>query len=257
VHVPRGSTFVIPAGALRISLDDDGTPAVEVTSVQAAVQTWPDWLSIALARLGDVRAARRRLIGAVAAADGAAESEALAEEFQASLQTIAAAVFALDAFYGVICHMINVPKADKLARRQRRAGRAVWVADAIGRASRTPNDVRKTMTESVRTAYQLRDDAVHPHFVAEPYAVHPGLNQAVPQLYAHYTLELSHGAVAWAAEAIMWVVDHPQPRNATVCAFATGASDLLHGVVDEHLTYDPGAPVGRRPVDQGGQRAGP
>jgi hypothetical protein len=256
VRVPRGATFVIPAGALRISIGDDGMPAMEVTHVQAAVQTWPDWLSIAFTRLGDVKAARRRMIGAVAAGDDAAETASLTEEFQASLQAIAAAVFGLDAFYGVICEMVNIPDAEKDARR--RAGRAVWVADAIGRASRMPNDVRKTMSENVHTAYGLRDGAVHPPFLVEPYAIHPGLNQAVPQFYSHYTLELSHGAVSWAAEAIMWVVDRPQPRNPAVCAYAIGASDLLHAVVDEHLTYDPEALVGRRPPgSEGDQRVGP
>ena len=94
--------------------------------------------------------------------------------------------------------------------------------------------------------------------VSRPYAIHPGLNQAVPELYSHYTLELSKGVVSWAAEAILWVVDRPQPRNAAVCAYATGASDLLHEVVDQHLTYNPKALVGRRPPDiEGDQRTGP
>jgi hypothetical protein len=189
------------------------------------------------------------MIEATAAGDDAAESGVLTEEFRASLQAIAAAVFGLDAFYAVICEMVKIPEAVKDAWRRRRVGRAVWVADTIGRASRMPNDVRKAMTESVHTAYRLRDAAVHPPFVVRPYAIHPGLNQAVPELYSHYTLELSKGVVSWAAEAIMWVVDRPQPRNAAVCAYAIGASDLLHEVVDQHLTYNPDALVGRRPPD--------
>ena len=217
---------------------------MEVTRVEAAVQTWPDWLSIAFARLKDVRTARQDMADAGATGDDAAESAALTEEFQASLQAISAAVFGLDGFYGVSRDMVKVPKA---ARKAGGVGRAVWVADAIIRASRMPNNVRKTMTESVHIAYELRDGAAHPPFTVEPYAIHSGLNQAVPRFYANYTLELSTGAVGWATEAIMWVVDRPQPRNAAVCDYAKGASDILHAVVDEHLTYNPDAPVGRRP----------
>ena len=65
---------MIPAGAVRISIGDDGRPAMEVTHVQAAVQTWPDWVSIAFARFGDAKATRRRMIEATAAGDDAAES---------------------------------------------------------------------------------------------------------------------------------------------------------------------------------------
>jgi len=168
------------------------------------------------------------------------------------LQAIAAAVFGLDAFYGVIREMVNISEAESDGRQRRRAGRAVWVADAIGRASRMPNDVRKAMTESIHTAYALRDGAVHPPFQVEPYAIHQGLNQLVPHFYGQYTLESSQGTVNWAIEAIMWVVDHPQPRNPAVSAYAPGASDLLHAVVDEYFIYDPEAAVGRRPPDGAG-----
>jgi hypothetical protein len=256
VHVPRGATFIIPAGALQIIVDDEGGRSMEVKHVEAAVQTWPDWLEIAFARFADVRDARRRLLEA--RGSGTAEGAALADEFQAALQTISAAVFALDAFYGVISGMVPLSDAVKEARRRSRAGRAVWVADAIGRAARMPNEVRKLMTKSVHTAYVLRNGAVHPRHSAEPYAVHLGLNQAVPHFYARYALETSHGAVGWATEAIMWVVDRPQPRNRAVNDFAGNASDLLHGVVDKHLTARPGATVGPRPPrTEGGPPTGP
>jgi hypothetical protein len=178
--------------------------------------------------------------------DDTAESAALDEEFQGSLQTISAAVFALDAFYGVIHTMITLQESEKKARQQKGTGRATWVADAIGRASRMPNRVRKAVARNIHTAYKLRGGAVHPHFRAEEYGIHPGLNQAVPKYYIDYTLETSSAILAAAVEAIMWVADHPQPRNATVTAYAPTASALLHEIVDELLTYEPDGPFGPR-----------
>jgi len=72
---------------------------------------------------------------------GEAEASLLIEEYQAGLQAISSAVFSLDAMYGVISRMIDVPEAEIARRKQKNDGRAVWVADAIIRASaRMPND---------------------------------------------------------------------------------------------------------------------
>jgi hypothetical protein len=249
-RVIRGSNLTIPAEGLRVSFGADGSLRPEITRVQASIQIWKNWLVIAFARLRDTSAARKRLVEAAANNDDAAESVVLDEEFQGSLQTISAAVFALDAFYGVIDTMITLKGSEREARRQKGTGRAKWVADAIGRASRMPNEARKTVAKNIRVAYGLRDGAVHPHFRIEEYGIHPGLNQAVPKYYIAYTLETSQAILAAAVEAIMWVADHPQPRNATVTAYAPTASRLLHEIVDEFLTYEPGGPFGPwRPDD--------
>ncbi len=180
LRVMRGSTLTIPEGALRISISEDGSVKSEITHFQASIQTWPSWLVIAFARLGDTRAARKRLNEAITNTDDTAENMALEEEFQGSLQAISAAVFALDAFYGVIHTMIPLDKSEKDARQQNNTARAAWVADAILRASRMPNQVGKTVSKNIRTAYKLRDGAVHPRFLAEGYGIHPGLNQLAP-----------------------------------------------------------------------------
>jgi hypothetical protein len=238
----RGSTITIPDGGLRISIDEDGSLKPEITQLQASIQVWTSWLSVAFTRLDDTRLARKRLTEATAHNDDMAESAALDEEFQGSLQTISAAVFALDAFYGAIHTMISLSQSEKDARQQNNAGRAVWVADAVLRASRIPNEAAKTVARNIRMAYKLRDGAVHPRFLAEEYGVHPGLNQAVPRYYIDYTLETSTAILSAMIEAIMWVTDHPKPRNTAVTAHASNASLLLHEIVDKFLTYAEGGP---------------
>jgi hypothetical protein len=143
LRVMRGSTLTIPEGALRISISEDGSVKSEITHFQASIQTWTSWLVSAFARLGDTRAARKRLTEAITNTDDTAENMALEEEFQGSLQAISAAVFALDAFYGVIHTMIPLDKSEKDARQQNNTARAAWVADAVLRASRMPNQVEK------------------------------------------------------------------------------------------------------------------
>lgn len=227
---------------MQISLDKDGRPKLEFAQIQASIQTWTSWLVIAFARLDDTKLARKRMTEATAGGNDTAESAALDEEFQGALQTISAAVFALDAFYGVIHTLITLDELVKRARQQNGAGRATWVADAICRAARMPNKAKSAVAKNIHKVYRLRDGAVHPRFVAEEYGTHPGLNQAVPKYYTDYTLDTSSRILAAVVEAIMWVTDHPQTRNAAVSAYASGASSLLHEIVDEFLTYETDGP---------------
>lgn len=242
IRVMRGATLTIPPGALRISADEDGTLKAELTHFEGAIQTWTDWLSIAFARLQDAKNARKRLTAATKKEDESGENAALSEEFQSSLQAISGAVFALDAFYGVIESMIRIPDSVRASRQRNNEGRAVWVSDAIGRASRLPNDMRKSVDKNIHAVYRLRDGAVHPSYDSQQFFVHPGLNQGVHKYYADYTLESTAGVVAAVAEAIMCVTDRPQPRNKAVTEYAPGASTLLHEIVDGHLNYSPSGP---------------
>ena len=248
--VPPGSSFIFPADSIQISLDETGAPQVRITEVHSSVQTWPDWLTIAFGHLKEAQAARERLILAFAGHNNDAEGEALTSEFKASLQVMTASVIALDGFYGAIRDMVPVPLAIADERRQNQAGRAVWVADAIIRASRMPNAVRKVLTKDIHTAYKARDTAVHPRVEIGRFAHHPALpGTPVPQLYADFIVEAARGLIQMVVEAIMWVADRPQPRNAAITAYAPTASEMLHRIVDPLITIDPNSPLAQQPSD--------
>lgn len=226
--MPMGGIVTFSTSRVR---DQDGVRRLEF-AVTGSVQTWPNWLAISFDHLKEADSARQRL--AVAVGDDAGEANALVAEYQASLQAISSSVFALDALYGVISAMITVPEADKASRIERKAGRAVWVADAVVRASaRMPNDVAKILTKRIHCAYQARDLAVHPPHIQEPYAVHPLLqNTKVPQRWLDYNLETSRELSTWITEALSWVIDHPKPSNTALTEWAARASKILHRIVD-------------------------
>lgn len=245
--VPPGASFTIPADALHVSAGEQGEIQLRITEVHSSVQTWPDWLSIAAEHGKAARAARNRLESAVVENDKDAESEALTAEFRGSLQSMTASVIALDGFYGTIQDMVLVSGETREQRKKNRVGRAVWVADAIIQASDMPNVARKTLTKDIHTAYKARDTAVHPGVKTGRFARHPALPGAlVPQLYADFIVEASRGLFRVAVEAIMWVTDHPQLRNAAVTAYAPIASEMLHRVVDPLITINPDSPLARK-----------
>ena len=240
---------VVTLSASRVR-DQDGVLGLQVNVDTGLVQTWPNWLAIAFDRLQEANGARQRLTEATASGVGEAETSMLIEEYQAGLQAISSTVFALDALYGVIEKMITVPEAEKARRKQRKDGRAVWVADAIIRASaRMPNDVRKTVTENIHKAYRARDLSVHPPHVQEPYSLHPQLpNTRVPKRWIDYNFKTSMELARWVVEAMIWVIDHPQPRNRALTTWAATASGMLHRIVDPFMNADPSSPLAlRRP----------
>ena len=48
-------------------------------------------------------------------------------------------------------------------------------------------------------------------------------------------------------EAMIWVIDHPQPRNRALTAWATIASGMLHRIEDPFMNADPSSPLAARP----------
>jgi hypothetical protein len=209
------------------------------------IQTWPNWLAIAFTRVQEAYLARQRIVTESANGIDPTTGRLINEEYQASLQAISAAVFALDAFYGVLDGMITIPETERAARTQRGVGRAIWVADAIIRATaRMPNSVRKDIRKNIRIAFKVRNLAVHPPYAPEPFAIHPALQDVlVPQRWIDYSFEPSMKIVTWTVEAMSWAINHPQSQNSSLAAWAPIASKLLHPIIDPFTTLDANSPL--------------
>jgi hypothetical protein len=244
-----GGTVALSASRVR---DKDGSVRLQGSVDYGLVQTWPNWLAISFDSL-QVAERAWRLIPQVAPgdADALAAANLLVQEYQASLQTISAAVFALDAFYGVISGMVTVPEQEKVARQTSNAGRAVWVVDAIIRASAgMPNSARQALKVGIHNAYKARDLAVHPAHTPEPMALHPRLEASlVPKRWIDYSFESSMKPIYWCVEAMTWVVDYPQSQITNLAAWAPIASKLLHRIIDPFIELDNSSPLAlRRPT---------
>jgi hypothetical protein len=155
---PQRRIIMPTGGAVNLSASrvqgKDGSVRLQVSADHGLVQTWPNWLAISFDSLQVAERACRRLPEvALGGGDVTPTAALLVEEYQASLQTISAAVFALDAFYGVISRMVTISEQEKMARQASNDGRAVWVADAIFRASAgMPNGTRQALKRGIHRA---------------------------------------------------------------------------------------------------------
>lgn len=240
IRVTRGSTLMIPAGGLVISIGENGLPTMDVQEFRLASSTWLDWLHIALERADDVKAARKALTKAVTSGDEAAENDALERELRTSLQVVTAAVSGLEGFYGLIEPHIEISAEERAARRRKRTGRAIWVADGIFRAARIPGGMRSVLRKNLISTYKARNLAVHPEDAPRLPVIHPVLRQMVPSYLATFTWETSAGVIATCVEAILWVLDRPRPSKGTIFELSESASALVHELADPRLTFQAG-----------------
>src|SRR5688572_28403227 len=96
VSITRGSGLRIPAGGLIISLNRETASRFELHVV---FDVCPTWLELGLRCALEAEEGRAELVAAWATPDNQRARVALEHEFEASMQAMAAAAIALDAFY--------------------------------------------------------------------------------------------------------------------------------------------------------------
>ena len=249
VRVPRGGTLTIPPGGLLLGVGEDGQSTLEGREILLATSIWLDWLEIAYEHLDEARAARRDMTAAIRASDEDEENRAAGREFKAALQLVTAAASSMEAFYGQIKPHVALSAEERQARINKRTARWKWVADALFRVASIPSGSRTPLRLNIKSCYMARGLAVHPEHAPRHPVVHQGLRQLVPYYVATFSLELATGVIASCVEAIMWVLDRPQPSNEPIVELGRAGSPLLHHLVDGRVTYAPGGVLGsRRPT---------
>ena len=246
VRVPRGTELILPVGSIVISIGEDGLPAIEPVTPVARYQAWPDWLDVALQHAKAARSARSHITEAIEAGDDHGDHDALVREFHDTLVAVTSSAFALDALYAVIKDFVPISDDERAARKANNLPRAAWVFDAVRRVTPLTNADAKKLSEAMETIYKLRDLAVHPDYNISDFVVHHGLRQAVPAIFVHFRAENALAAFAMAAEVIMRVADLPRPGVEGLAAFAATASEVVHAIVDEHVSFSPDARLGPR-----------
>lgn len=184
------------------------------------------WLQIGHASLARAQRAR----AAATIQQPAPEFERpLEAEFHSSMVAIAAAAFAVDAFYGQVVAFIAGPGAGKfrsfkgriiLALRRvwggrKRRGRAAQVIDTLSLGFRF-NTSR--LAPKVRALYKLRRGLVHPESIEAPSEPHPtGPSTQVEAV--RFSLEPARESLETAVELLSTCIRNPKPANATVVAW--------------------------------------
>ncbi len=106
---PRGAQLRLPSGSLASRVTEDGRFETDPVTPELRVDMWPHWLHesldgavAALDRQGAITAEVEALAGAAPPADEQRLQDLLDAELRATMRTISAAAFAVDAFYASV-----------------------------------------------------------------------------------------------------------------------------------------------------------
>jgi len=218
IHIVRRSDFRIRD--FRLSLDATTGELVESSMItELRTDIFDHWLRIAEEASGQSEAARKAAIEA-APDDTETFSNALQREFEASMVAVAAAAFAIDAFFASVVE--HAPGARVSAK-----ARHATILETFKRAFSLSQAQLTALREPLRIMFSLRREAVHPPATwAEP-VLHPAFDLGMEPRFVKYRAENAVNAQLLARKLIAVCVRNPKARYPALVAWCEPLKDVV------------------------------
>ncbi len=235
VLVARWTTLRIPAGGIVIRMnEDDGSTEVDPVKVELSLAMWPHWLDMALRHASAAARAHKQVMAAHEAGDSEGLHKALNEEFQASVQAIAAAGFCLDGLYGELDAVAVIPQPTRDTWTKNRTSRAKRLAEVVRLTCDIQQSRFTTLRTGILTMFRFRDEAVHPAArFAEP-LLHPDLHVGVDPRLIAYRAENAQAALGYGIEALLFAFERPQLQGPDDQRGSGDQVQIVHQILDDH-----------------------
>jgi hypothetical protein len=208
---------VLPTGSVRIRNLSIRIPGPqEPITAEVRTDTWPAWLVVAQESREQAQAARE---AGVAAGPNPEFVTALKAEFRASMTSLCASAFALDAFYGST--LSHVPDA-RIAARNRHG----TILETLKRAYLLDRH-QQEFHDGLRQVFNLRRRAVHPEAEFEKFVQHPIFGVGVDPRFVAFRVENADTALVIAHRMISFCLNNPKPEHGQLVEWTVPALDLL------------------------------
>lgn len=216
VHVRRGG---LRLRNLSLTFDRSTGDLVDTSMItELRLDVFPDWLDIAKRAAADAETARATAVEA--AEDDDAFNSAIGDEFRTSTVAVAAAAFAIDAFYGSV---LQHAPTTKVKAKSREAS----IFETLKRAFSMTQAQQEQARENLRLLFKLRDNAVHPPADwAEPIK-HPAFNLGMEPRLVHFRAENALNAQAFARNLISYCLRSPRPTLKDLADWCKGLQDQV------------------------------
>jgi len=181
--------------------------------------TFQHWLDIAARAAADAENAR---LVAVAAEldDNETFTRAVENEFRTSMVSIAAAAFALDAFYASVVE--QAPTVKVVAK-----SRDASIFETLKRAFSLNPEQRTALREQLRLIFRLRDQAVHaPASWAQP-ILHPAFNLGMEPRLVTFRAENAVNAQIFAWKVIWLCLHRPAEELTSLMSWCEQLRDAV------------------------------
>jgi hypothetical protein len=225
----RGGGLHIKGGLrirnLSLSFDKD---TGELTSspiiTELRTDTFHHWLKISEEESKTAEAGR--CVALKAGTDDGAFDAGLESEFRASMTAIAAAAFAVDAFFASVIQ--HAPTARVTA-----GSRDASIFETLKQGFLLSTAQQKALREPLRVMFRLRDEAVHPPATWVEPARHPIFNLGMEPRFVNYRLENAQNAQLLARKLIAVCLRCPKPEHEDLAEWCQG---LRESVPDSPLS---------------------
>jgi hypothetical protein len=224
----RGQGLRIPAGAFRLTLNDDGTiSGGSIETIEYSLDMCAMWLRVALDQLDSSVKSNRAGIEANRAGADEELGKLLEAECISGMLAICAAAFALDAIYAALKdrspRVAEIPTASS----GRRSARYKIVAEALRREFRIGPKGITNLRHILKQVYHFRNLAVHPKGAFERPVLKEEINKAVDWRFVSFGASSAQTAVRATLAALVQVAARPRNPNPQVEAYLKGLTAQL------------------------------
>lgn len=235
IFVSSGMTLSIPKGGVQISIGENGGLEASTLKMVVGLDVTHHWLSIALDHLFDCEAAASELLPKwQAGEDGEQIGRLLEKEFSHGMQTISAAAFAIDAFYGSVIDHIAIPPDLIAAWRRNKTSRANQICEVLRRGFLVGPQSSKQMRDALKQIFSFRDKAVHPNSTLSEAIWHPILEVGMEWRFVVFRFENARAAVTFALNILAQITRRPKPENKALVTYSAGAVKRLDPVLERY-----------------------
>jgi hypothetical protein len=232
---------------LSFKLRDDGTMEGPDLKLHVRFDACPTWVQIAKRHLESALQAEQHRNAVWTGTDENAKGTALQEEFEASMQAIAAAAIAWDALYAVLVDLISLPVALRQKWRRGRTPRYSQVAEVIRMAFTLKPKSVLVLRKNLRAVFRFRDLAVHPSGKLVAPSLHPDLDVGMDPKFVSFRAANANAAVSVTA-VMLWELSHKnKPRNPKVKEYSATLAGALEQIYPSGPTVPPQGTASAQP----------
>ena len=211
VFIAEGMGLRIPVGGLSIGVDDSGGFTSNLT-LEVRLDIWPYWLDIGMDHAVEALSTRQGLIEAAQGPDET-KSSLLEAECKTGMVAIAAAAFALDAFYEATRNAL--PGMDALVATWNKSGTArhARVSETLRRAFRVNDQQVAKLRQQVKELFKFRAWAVHPPAGYREPVLHDVLRVGVEWRFVAFSATNARRAIVGATNTIAQCLGAPRSQD--------------------------------------------
>jgi hypothetical protein len=186
---------------------------------EVRTDTFHHWLDIAERAAAD--AERARLVAVQAdLGDHAAFTRGLEDEFRTSMVAVAAAAFAIDAFYASVLQ--HAPEI-----RVGSGTRDGAIFETLKRGFSLTTEQSTVLREQLRLIFRLRDDAVHPPATWAQPVLHPAFNVGMEPRLVKFRAENAINAQLFASKVIWLCLHKPKGQQTALVSWCEALRDVI------------------------------